>query len=319
MNEPALLEQAAGKSVLFCGEQIADVYHYVRPLGKPTKDSIVSVEVVETEVFAGGVHAAAAHVCELATITTWTAGEHWRKERFVESAHFRKLFQTYVAAPPDPALPMPAFNVFDTVVVLDYGHGMAGHHFLNCVEDAIFLAVNVQTNSGNYGYNLATKYRRADYLCVDEPEARLATQNKDGPIEDSLFILSRIAPKVVVTLGKAGAIGLDAEGKVWRQAAFTDQVTDTMGAGDAFFAVTALVAQEATVPQLLTIGCAAGALKAGIVGHRQSVRKHELIAFLHAHLPEPTRSSPADDRGRSSVRPRRLAPPSADLLNRKWG
>ena len=61
MNESRLLDLASTKKVLFCGESIVDVYHYVRPLGRPTKDAILSVELVSTERFSGGVVAAGAH------------------------------------------------------------------------------------------------------------------------------------------------------------------------------------------------------------------------------------------------------------------
>jgi sugar/nucleoside kinase (ribokinase family) len=156
---------------------------------------------------------------------------------------------------------------------------MATPEFIASLSAAKYLAINVQTNSGNYGFNLATKYEKCDYLCVDEPESRLATQNRNGPIEYSLETLSKIAPKVVITLGKAGAIGRDHNGIV-RTQAFTDTVVDTIGAGDAFFAVTALVSEEADMRSLLRIGNAAGAIKAGIVGHQRSVTKDELIEYL---------------------------------------
>ena len=51
MTESELLARAAQKRVLFVGEKIIDVYHYVRPLGRPTKDAIVSVELIESEQF----------------------------------------------------------------------------------------------------------------------------------------------------------------------------------------------------------------------------------------------------------------------------
>jgi hypothetical protein len=53
-----------------------------------------------------------------------------------------------------------------------------------------------------------------------------------------------------------------------------------MGAGDAFFAVTACIAKEAPMRELLTIGNAAGKLKAQIVGHKGSVTKDALRAYL---------------------------------------
>ena len=40
------------------------------------------------------------------------------------------------------------------------------------------LAVNTQTNAGNMGYNVISKYPRADYICTDERELRLECLDK---------------------------------------------------------------------------------------------------------------------------------------------
>ena len=37
---------------------------------------------------------------------------------------------------------------------------------------------NCQTNSSNNGYNFITKYKRANFITLDEPEARLSTQKR---------------------------------------------------------------------------------------------------------------------------------------------
>lgn len=280
-NALKLLEAAAHKRVLFVGETIRDVYHYVRPLGRPMKDAIVSVEHIETEEFMGGVIAASKHAEPFVMhAEVFTDGDAIQKIRYVEQSHIRKLFEVYrlrEGHPPEP----PFFgSPYDAVIVTDYGHGFMTARLVEAVcHEAHFLAVNVQTNSGNYGYNLATKYPGADYLCVDEPEARLATQNRTGDIESSLRRLAQIAAKVVITLGKNGAIGFDRE-EIVRVPAFTDAVVDTIGAGDAFFAVTAPLAEEADMATLLRIGNAAGAIKAGIVGHRGSVTKEALLELL---------------------------------------
>jgi len=281
MQIEALFDVASRKRILFVGERIKDVYHYVRPLGRPTKDAIVSVELVTSESFEGGVIAAKRHAEAICSkVDLFSTGRAYTKTRFVEESHHRKLFEYYNwnGTVYDPRL--PAIPAYDVVVVTDYGHGMMDEVLIQQVcECAKYLAVNVQTNSGNYGFNLATKYPRADYLCVDEPEARLATQNATGDLIKSLYMLKRQFPRVVVTLGKNGAIGLDNEG-VFRSSAFTDSVRDTMGAGDAFFAVTACMAQEGDMPTLLKIGNAAGALKAGIIGHRSAITKGGLLELL---------------------------------------
>ena len=199
-----------------------------------------------------------------------------RKDRFLEESHNRKLFEVYADNVALEAPLLPALADYDAVVVTDYGHGMLDDALIDWLMGARFLAVNVQTNAGNYGFNLATKWPRADYLCMDEVEARLATQNRDGAIEGSLEELSGISPRVVVTLGREGAIGT---GGV-RAPAFEGAVTDTMGSGDAFFAVTAVLAEETPMPELLRIGNAAGKLKAQVVGHRSAVTKNELAKYL---------------------------------------
>ena len=63
----------------------------------------------------------------------------------------------------------------------------------------------------------------------------------------------------------------------------SEHVLDTMGAGDAFFAVTAPMAKIGDMDDLLLIGNAAGALKTQIVGHRGPVTKPKLIEFLKTH------------------------------------
>jgi sugar/nucleoside kinase (ribokinase family) len=62
-------------------------------------------------------------------------------------------------------------------------------------------------------------------------------------------------------------------------------VIDTVGAGDAFFTVTApLVAIGGQMVDIGFVGNAAGALKVGIVGHRKSVEKVPLMKFVTALL-----------------------------------
>jgi len=273
-----LIESVSDMSVLFVGESIEDVYHYVTPLGRPPKELIISTQLQRTERYTGGIRAAAAHAASFCKTDVYT-DRLLVKERWVEPAHMRKLFQCYTERRA-VASRMPAYLDFDCIAVVDYGHGMIEEPVRSGVN---FFAVNVQTNSENYGFNLATKYGSCDYLVVDEIEARLATGNRSGQIEDCFVILGARFAKVVITLGKGGAIGFD--GRITRAPAFTDRIVDTLGAGDAFFAVTAPMAKTGSMADLLLIGNAAGALKAQIPGHFASVTKAALIAYLKANVP----------------------------------
>lgn len=278
----SLIESVASDRVLFCGESIIDVYEYVSPLGKASKDLVLSVESVKKESFEGGIQAAVNHASSFVGMIDVWSDRSITKRRFVEGSYFRKVgIQVY--DPPElnhAAIPSELAS-YHAVCVIDYGHGMMAQQYSERLEDeAAYLAVNVQTNSGNYGYNLATKYERCDYLVVDESEARLATQNQSGDIEKSLAELSYLSPKVIITLGRKGAIGWSTTDGVKTCASFTESVVDTIGAGDAFFAVTAPMSRTGSIQDLMLIGNAAGGLKAQTLGHSKPVTKKALIERL---------------------------------------
>ncbi len=275
MNLIELIESAKDTRMLMVGETIEDVYHYVNPLGRPVKEMILSTEWQRTETFQGGIAAAACHARDICNVDTWSDC-FVRKERWVEMAHTRKLFQVQH---PICVIAQPTNSLVDHDVIayIDYGHApkkpLVGR----------FVALNVQTNSSNYGFNLVREEDNADYLVLDELEARLSTANRNGPLQDSLLALARNAPKVVITLGRDGAIGWSEEHGICKAPAMTTRVVDTMGAGDCFFAVTAPLAKSGTLSELLAIGNAAAALKCQIIGHQESVTKEALIGYIQSN------------------------------------
>lgn len=277
----ALIESVADSRVLFVGEISEDVYQYCTPLGRPVKDLIICVQQCKTERWQGGIEAAAHHADDFCAVVDVWSDRSIIKTRFVEQAHFRKLFQVYGEMQMLVANEPASIGEYNAVCLIDYGHGMIDDdRRLKLEVEAKFLAVNVQTNAGNYGFNLATKYDHCDYLVVDETEARLATQNQSGPIQHSLYKLNDIAQKVIITLGVNGAIGRNKKTSISVLPAMTTSIVDTMGAGDAFFSVTAPMARTGSIDDLLLIGNAAGALKAQTIGHSKPITKAELISYL---------------------------------------
>jgi rfaE bifunctional protein nucleotidyltransferase chain/domain len=320
---PALIESVSGMTVTIIGDAIIDEYQYVGTLGKSAKEHIIATLYQGTETFAGGVFAAANHLAAIcAEVNLITALAHdcpyedlirkslkanvrlhvvkagdrptTRKLRFVDQgAYMRKLFEVYFMD--DRPLPDESRHALaelasqmagdsNLVVVTDFGHGMIGSEVVDTIRrHARFLAVNAQTNAGNQGYNLVTKYQGADYICIDAPEARLATNDKYSDIAQVIGeVLPRVTgcKKAIVTHGSYGAYAFAPGEGVSRIPAFTKTVVDTVGAGDAFFAVTApLVAAGGRMADVGFVGNAAGAIKVGIVGHRQSIEKIPLVKF----------------------------------------
>lgn len=285
MTESALhlIESVLDYEVLFVGDTILDEYIYVTPLGKSPKENLVPVQYHSREKFYGGVEAAANHLKTFCKdIKVWTGGEV-RKVRMVDRDYFRKLFEIHYNGS-KYAISPKATNA-DCVVITDFGHGTIGKKMIEWATKQPYVCVNAQTNSANVGYNLITKYPRADYIVIDEPEARLAAQDRESPLEDVILKLAEgRCNKFVVTHGSKGSVGWDGK-KFHRRGAFTDRVLDTMGAGDAFFSITAPMSKTGSIEDLLLIGNAAGALKTQIVGHRKSVTKPELIEYLKTHEP----------------------------------
>jgi sugar/nucleoside kinase (ribokinase family) len=216
----------------------------------------------------------------------------------VDSGYYRKLFETYYFD--DSPLPAPLQAKFDAlvaskakdydlVIVTDFGHGLIAPSTIAAIEEnARFMAVNAQSNSANHGYNLITKYRRADYVCIDAPEARLAVSDKDGELES--VIRDKLAERIdckrfVVTHGKNGCVTYGRELGFHRIPAFTKTVVDTVGAGDAFLAITSpMVAVGCPLDIVGFVGNVVGAIKVGIVGHRRSVEKAQIVKSVTALL-----------------------------------
>ncbi|MFO1084466.1 MAG: PfkB family carbohydrate kinase [Reyranellaceae bacterium] len=317
------VEGARDKRYLLIGDTILDEYVYVEPLGKPAKENIIATRYTGREIFAGGAIATAnlvAQFCGGVDLVTLLGQEDSRedfirrslhpnvrlvpfyrrkgqttlKSRLVDPTYVKKLIE--IAYLSDEALPAEEQAVlngwvadhiadYDGVIVNDFGHGMIDGSLIDLVtREAKFLAVNAQTNSANRGFNLITKYPRADFICIDEPEARLAAVDRFSPIES--VVRDKLEKRIdchafVVTHGKHGSVVYTAKAGVKRIPALTGEAIDTIGAGDAFFALAAPLVAAGSDPFLAAfIGNAAGAMKVRIVGQRHQITKPEVLKYL---------------------------------------
>ena len=169
----------------------------------------------------------------------------------------------------------------DVVFLCDFGHGLMDEETMDLVQDrAKFLALNCQTNSANFGLNPITKYHHADVFILDQKELKLAFPKFVGQEEIGLRRLSEhLGGKGCLTRGSDGAACLCGESYI-KCPAFTLQVKDTVGAGDAFYAVSGLMS-AAGAPQeaSMVFGNIAGALGANIVGNKEAVEKVNVLKY----------------------------------------
>lgn len=318
----AMLDSVKDYRVVLVGDAIIDEYQYVLPMGKTPKENMIATRYQDRELFAGGVFAAANHVAafckEVEVITCLGEGDRHEdmirqslqpnvklhvvnrpgapttlKRRFVDPSYMRKLFEVYFMND-EPltgdlqdelnGLITTIAPTADVVIATDFGHGMLGRSAIDALtRHSKFLAVNTQSNSANLGYNLITKYSKADYVCIDAPEAQLACSDRLSPIGDIAHrLLDTVdCDKIIITRGKHGCVTFERDGVAHTIPAFAKNVVDTVGAGDAFLVVTApLVAAGGAMHRIGFIGNVVGALKVEIVGHRRSIDKPSLIKGL---------------------------------------
>ena len=283
----------------FVGETIVDEYRYVQSLGKPSKEFILATVEHRREDFLGGIQAAALHA-DWPNATIVTADNPVVKTRFVDHDFTRKLFEVYSTRKIElPQCERERFHCklieavanSDVVVLMDFGHGLMDVTERHIVQSAKFLAVNAQTNAGNMGFNPVTLYKKADLVCVDEPEARLATGMQDEDIGKVAWRLSCVikCDNFIITRGRSGALTFNAAAEKGSGLVdvppFSSQAVDTMGAGDAFLSVAApLIAAGLDLEAAAFVGNVAGAIKVSTVGHRTHVSRRELMQNIEALL-----------------------------------
>jgi rfaE bifunctional protein nucleotidyltransferase chain/domain len=316
------IQAIRGQRVLVVGETIVDEYCFCHVMNKANKDPILAARFLCSEQYAGGVLAIANHIagfCDGVGVLS-ALGERDSRREFIESklnsrirTHFfpkrgsptivkRRFLEEYMAVklfevydfngeplePDDEArlgsLLDELLPQYDVVVVADYGHGLLGERAIaQLCRGAKFLAVNTQLNAGNRGFNFVSKYPRADYIVVDEPEARLEVRNQNTDVHELVHIIARrvACGHIMLTQGKKGSLCYSAGAPIARIPAFGIRLVDRVGAGDAVLAITApCVAQGISLEKAGFIGNVVGAEACGIMGNKSSIDPASLFRHI---------------------------------------
>lgn len=312
--------------ICLIGDTIIDTYKFVAPMGKSPKENMLSNLFKNEKKFCGGVLAAANNLssfCENIEIITHCYNKESEKKfieksldkkikiknfkdinvpvttkiRYLEDGFNRKLFSVYEMND----FPRSQFyenkivnflsknlSKYDVVIVTDFGHGFISKKIKKIIEKkSKFLSVNTQSNSANHGFNLISEYKNAHYICIDLPEARLATKDKHS---SPVFIAKKLMKKTnnykyfSLTLGKNGSL-VSTRQSTFQLESFTDSVVDTMGAGDVFFVITSIFAfLNYKIEEISLIGNCAGCLKVKILGHQKKIHKEDLLSLIKTVL-----------------------------------
>ena len=314
------VESLSSMRVLVIGDAILDEYQYVAPLGQSGKGHQFTAALLQKELFLGGALIIANHVggfvkqvdlvtavseccpyrsyveggllCNVTPQFIDTESMTLLKKRYVQKdgKTLTKLFETYSTTSSqldqngsDEVISRLQKGSYDLVLACDFGNGFTNPAVVKALSSVPhFLAVNTQTNSGNRGFNVITHYQRANYISLNEPELRLAAHDRNRSLEAvAEEIRARLrAEALSITRGSAGVL-VRTEHDYFEIPAMTMEAIDRIGAGDCYFALSALCMARGLSPFLAGfVGSVAAAMGVQIVGNSASINKVGLCKYI---------------------------------------
>ena len=296
------------------GDPIIDTYLFSDSLGVSSKSSIVSTQLMYEENYMGGSFAVAEMLsklgCSVDLLAYKSKNKFFSKQislldkkinflnisyqkkiprisRFVHQNRNEKLFQfyefdKYLHNTESSSKFLKFLNnkkKIQHVMVIDFGFGFLDKKMINILERKINnFSLNVHANSLNSNYNKFTKYKKYNYLSMNKKEFQLGLNTADNDIE--LLIKeakkSKINYPYAVTLGPLGSVLVEKNIKQFMPT-FFQKTIDTVGSGDAFFAITSALNKLGKDPLLNSfIGNVYAGLHTLNVGNKKFVSKEEL-------------------------------------------
>lgn len=303
--------------VCVIGEIIFDKYIYCSELEKPSKEMIQAVEKKNEKLYLGGTFAIARNISEFCkSVDLFLVGNIEKSVKYLKkhkpknvnlkifnnqyniitktryiNYSGRKLFEIYERDGKLRKLYSQSFekklkdslNSYDLVILADFGHGLLSNEIISIIQkNSKFLSINAQTNADNRGYNLITKYKKADSIVIDQPEIRLALSDKESSIHTlSKKLIKKINVKnLIITMGKDGIYLSSTVSKIRKKlklSAFENNPLDTMGAGDAVFGISSLLFKKKIDSRIVIfISNIFGSLATKIIGHESFIKKIEV-------------------------------------------
>ncbi|HXI31771.1 MAG TPA: PfkB family carbohydrate kinase [Vicinamibacterales bacterium] len=158
---------------------------------------------------------------------------------------------------------IPNFDDYDLVLLADFGHGLLDAAQINrriARERRAAVAAMVQVNSSNYGYNLPTKYAGADYYSINRAEAELSLHEQGHALPVLVDKMSALlgCEELSVTDGANGVM-VRIRDERYALPTLSTSVVDTIGCGDAYFALSSLAACLELAPRMVALAGSIGA------------------------------------------------------------
>lgn len=219
------------------------------------------------------------------------------KTRFVDSVNLNKVLGVYNINDDllDRKQEKKQFNFlnknlpkYDLVIVSDYGHGFITKSLAKLIcRKSKFLALNAQVNAANIGYHSMRNYKNISCVIINQKELEMEFREKSKNLNDLVkkLALKNNISNLIVTQGSKGAVLYDKKkNKFYKSPAFATQVTDKIGAGDAFLSLSSILLKAKEKKELaLLMGSLAAAQSTESLGNKSSISKIKILKSLE-HL-----------------------------------
>jgi rfaE bifunctional protein nucleotidyltransferase chain/domain len=283
---------------LVIGETIIDRYTYCSPLAKSSKDPLLAFQIKKSETFPGGVLAIANNCASWASkvrVNTFVSSRDQLfnsissninlgidldiievidrptilKHRYVDEASNVRVFEYYDFN--EASLPLSKIEIQK-----------------NGIENLqIFFSVNAQSNAGNRGYNTISKFSRANLITFNGGELQLELRDRNPNYFKIVpeIMKNKNSTHAIVTLGGDGLIVFNSKGEFEKVPAFAQKLVDKVGAGDAVFAISSLLAKvDAPLKVIGFLANLVASHEVSQLGHQKSLSIPDLIKHSKAML-----------------------------------
>ena len=311
--------------VLVIGESILDEYTYCETLGKSGKEPVLTMKPICVEKYLGGSLAICNHLstfCKKISLVSYL-GEDGSEERFIKKKLKKNINPYFIRKKNSPTILKKRFienvnniktlglyslnddqlnkkdenNIYkilkkqipkhDMIIVCDYGHGLITKKLTNLIiSSKKFYTYNSQINSSNFSHHTLNKFTKMNGIVINANELKHEFRDNDS----SNIVLGKKlqkklkTQKVIITQGKDGVILIN-KNKTLFAPAFTKNVIDKIGAGDAMLAVVSLCFKK-NLDDLLTLYL--GSIAAGHVVETMSnsspIDKNKILKIISHQL-----------------------------------
>lgn len=312
----ALINDISNLEITILGEAIIDEYAFTSSLEKSAKEPLVAMQYKFSNLYLGGSLAIANHLSEfckninlITYLGDYDSHENFiksnlpnninllkitknnsptiLKQRFIDEYYMTKLFEVYKINQEQlnekeelELINILKNNTKDCLLISDFGHGLIKESYLNKLK--AYKCLNVQSNAGNLGFNFLSKYKFANFVCIDERELKLQGRDRYCHIENLLKQEhERInCDCIVVTRGKSGSIIYD--GSCYTEVpSLNSEIIDRLGGGDTYFAFASVLSYLGCNPEIVSfIGNIAAGIKCKTLANSKNISKNDLLKTI---------------------------------------